>query len=438
MIQFPSKLDQIVLTLSDLGYEAFYVGGCVRDAILNRETFDVDISTNANMDILMEVFKTYKLTKNEALGALSFRIDNYNIEITRFRKEDSYIDHRRPSFITFECSAKEDIMRRDFTINGLMYHPNSGLIDYVDGLRDLKQGILRCIGDSDIKFNEDYLRMLRLMRFKAQLGFEIEPNTLSSCISNYNKLGLYSNRAWRDEFFKLVMAPYFVKLVIDEPWLLGTLIPDIGKSVYFNQRNPYHKYSLYEHTLLVMSNLSTLDLKLVGLFHDLGKLSTQVMKDGRGSYPNHAYAGAKLARVYFNDWEIPKTRREWMLNLIEHHDMSIDTDYIAFKKKVSEYGLEFMKDIVILKRADNLAKSDLAYYQVEKCNIFDSYIEKIEIEKPVLFISDLDIKGSQLDVDSKMRGEILGVLLERVIEGLVDNEFDMLMKEVEGIKDELY
>ena len=438
MIDFPSTLDQIILTLSGGGYEAFYVGGCVRDALLGRETFDIDIATNATMDVLVECFKSYRLVINEALGALSFHIDKYNIEITRFRKEADYKDHRRPHFLEFDCSAQEDVMRRDFTINGLLYHPQLGIIDHVGGLSDIKSSVLRCIGDADCKFNEDYLRMLRLMRFKAQLGFFIEDHTLQACTKNYHKLSSYSGRIWRDEFFKLVMAKHFGDLVLKDPWIIGTLIPDLSKAADFDQRNPYHKFNLFEHTLHMVMALSTLDLRLVAVFHDLGKLYTQVVNEGRGRYPGHAYEGMQLARVYFKVWEIPKVRSHRMLKLIEHHDMSLSTDYTEFKKMVSVYGLDFMKDIIKIKRADNLAKSALAQYQVDKCHVFDGFIARIEIEQPALFVSDLKIKGSDLLVPLDKRKDVLQVLLDRVIEGRVENTFYDLLQEAKEIAHEFY
>ena len=428
MVVFPQVALNLLKQIEVHQYDAYLVGGCVRDALLNIETHDIDICTNMPFELLVTVFVDYKPKLFERFGNLTFKVDQYDIEITRFRKEGVYLNHRHPSTLDFEAGLLDDLMRRDFTINGILYHTTNGILDYVDGMYDIKHRLLRTINDSVLTFQEDYLRMLRLIRFQSQTGFEIETETYQAWKSNFYKISHLSWNQVRPEFIKLIMTENFVDTVYTHPNILLFLIDEFKVAYTFDQNNQFHKYNLFEHTLEVMRHLDGLELRLAGLFHDLGKIHTKVVKDnGQFGYPNHAKESEKIAFRYLEGTAI---NVDLVCKLIRYHDLSIPTDYVAMKKLVSKHGLEFMRMLIDFKKADNIAKSDLAFYQIEKCDQYHRFLDTIEIEKPVLLIKDLDIKGDALGVDAASRKMALEYLLMGVIEGKIENKKEVLLKEV--------
>lgn len=429
MIEFPETAMALLEMIESHNYDAYLVGGCVRDALLGRKTYDIDISTNMPFDMLKEIFKAYTPQFFESYGNLSFKHDQYQIEITRFRKEGKYINHRHPSTLDFEASLFDDLERRDFTVNALLYHREKGILDYVEGLSDLNNKMLRTIKEPLTTFQEDYLRMLRLMRFKSQLNFDIEPETLRACKTNFYKISHLSWSQIFPEFIKFIETDNFVSVCMEYPFILSFLIVEMHIAYEFDQNNRYHKYSLYEHTLRVVDQLNGKTMRLVGLFHDLGKIQTKVIKEsGDYGYPGHGKASVEIAKQYLDPSYVD---RDLILKLIAYHDVSIPVDYIAMKHMVKEHGLDFMQMLIDFKRADNIAKSQEAAYQIDKCDQYLSYLDKIEKEKPVLSLKKLAIKGDDLNIEPKLKGNILNRLLDGVIDETLENDKTVLLKEVE-------
>lgn len=428
MLEFPKVAVDLIEAIACTGSDAYFVGGCVRDAILNMETKDIDICTDMSFESLKVLFSKYHPTSFERFGGMAFEIGGYHFEITRFRKEGPYLNHRHPSTLEFEASLLDDVMRRDFTINGLLYAPSKGLVDYVGGLDDLKNRILRTIQDPEGSFNEDYLRMLRLMRFKAKLNFDIENETFEVCKDNFYKVAKLPWSQLLPEFIKFIELDRFTKTCLKYPFILGSLFVEMHMSFDYDQNNHYHKYSLYEHTLRVIDHLDGVELRLAGLFHDLGKLKTRITKEnGEYGYPGHAKESAKIAHKYLDNSYVNKN---YILKIIEYHDLSIPVDYIEMKKLVAVHGFEFMKDLITFKKADNLSKSEAALYQVDKCTTYHGFLDRIEVEKPVLHLQALDIKGDMLDIDPLKRSEVLQKLLTLVIEEKITNSKIELLEEV--------
>lgn len=439
MIYFPDKLNQLLLRINQSGHDAYFVGGCVRDAVLGRHTNDIDITTNAPLEVLKEQFAEYDLTIFSEYGNISFQEGLYRIEITMYRKDLEYYNHRHPSKIEFNASQKDDTYRRDFTINALMYHPQYGIIDNVGGMDDLDQKIIRTLIDPSLSFEQDYLRMMRALRFASQLSFKIDKAAFNYINEHFHHINDLSISQWEEELNQFIMGEAFYSLAHNNPWILGTLIQPVKEAIAFEQDNPYHAYSLYEHTIRVMSELSTLEMRLVGLFHDLGKLRTQIFtSDGIGRYPGHAQASVEIMDEYLEFSIFTKEDKREMLKLVEYHDLSIPENYIEFKKLVSIHGIDFMQKLVQFKRADNIAKSEKAYYQVEKCVVYQTYIDRILMENPVLTLKQLAIKGNELDVEPQKRKKTLEKLLELVIEEKVVNEKNELINKYKEFSDDIY
>ena len=439
MIKFPSKLTDILSQINAQGYEAFFVGGCVRDAILGIETFDIDINTNASTNVLSELFLDYSPMVYENYGNVKFKLDEYRVDITRFRKEGKYKKHRYPGSIDFNATLKDDIMRRDFTINGLVYHPDRSIGDLVDGLNSLKKKEMKTIGNPYLKLDEDYLRMLRLVRFASKLDFSIEPHTFSILQKHYHNVKKLGLSQIENDLFGFLETDNFAKMVLENPWMITELIEEMDYAVGFEQNNKYHNYDLFEHTVHVIDACPTLELKIAALFHDLGKIPAKVVnQDGTFSFPRHASLSLQIMNRYFSEWTLSRFSKDSIRKLVLLHDLSIPMDYIEMKKLVYYNGMDFMRKLIAFKKADNMAKSEHAAYQIEKCQNYNLFLDRIEKENPPLSLKDLAITGLELNTEPKTRGKILESLMILVIEGKVENTKEALLEEVKRIRHELY
>ncbi len=439
MIKFPEKLTNILSKINARGYEAYFVGGCVRDAILGIETFDIDINTNASTDVLSEIFIDYSPMVYENYGNLNFKYGEYTVDITRFRKEGKYKKHRYPSSINFKATLKDDILRRDFTINGLVYHPDRGIGDLVEGLDGLKKREMKTIGNAYLKLNEDYLRMLRLVRFAAKLNFSIEAHTMQVTKEHYYRVAEIGLSQLESDFIGFIDAEHFSKFAIENPWSVTSVISELEKAVGFDQNNVFHQHDLFEHTMNVINNVEGVELKIAALFHDIGKIKTKVENsDGTFSFPNHSTESLKIMNSYFSEWNLQGINKDLIRKLVLLHDISIPLDYVEMKKLVHYNGMDFMRKLVQFKRADNMAKNHNAAYQIEKCATYEMFLKRIEDEKPAISIKDLAISGDELQIEPALRKKILDALITRVIENKIPNDKSALLTEAQRIKDGLH
>lgn len=445
MISLDATTSHVLETLTQNGYQAYVVGGYVRDALLGMQSQDVDICTDAHPDKVWELFADETLSETGIrYGNVRFDKEGFSYEITTFRHEAEYHDGRHPERVVFVDDLETDLRRRDFTINALCYHPETGVIDRYNGLDDLKRKRIRTIGDPAVRFQEDGLRILRLFRFAATLDFAIDPQTLRAAEFNAEGLKKLTFPQIKQEFLRFICTSGFLKIALLYPWVLGAIIPELYEASMFDQKNSYHLYSLYEHTVRVIDDLpQRWDLRLVGLFHDLGKLRVQTIdEEGVGHYPDHAHASRDIAEVYLKRFQISKKTRSYLLSLIESHDLKIHADQVSIQRLVYEKGVDWVRDLILLKRADNIAKSDKAFYQVEKTVIFEQFLNNLLASKAVISISDLDIDAEDLHMigvaDSEIK-YILRHLVYNVIDLKVENRKEALLTFVkEQMKNELY
>lgn len=433
----PSFISSCINRINSSGYDAFLVGGWVRDALLGIESMDFDICTSAHPDIIKDIFKNEVLNlQAQSLGSISFTREDMSIEITTFRTEGDYSNGRHPNNIEFVSDLKTDLLRRDFTINTLCYHPTEGIIDLLNGLSDLESGLLRMVGDPEIRLNEDLLRIVRLFRFKSQLGFEIEKSLYDTACNLSFKLVSLSAQSWRKEFFKLLVSDHFLTVALDDYLILGTLIPDLGLAHAFDQLNPYHSYSLYEHSVRVCALLpKRLDLRIAGLFHDLGKLRVQVIdEDGVGHYRTHASVSREIMLEYLPQFELGHKMNAWILDLIQYHDYKLKESRQSIYEFTYRFGEVFLRDLLLLKIADNTAKSEMAAYQIDRCTVFSSLLDEV-IHLP-LTVSDLLIGNEDvlaLGVPQNQVGKILKTVLNNLVAGDVDNNRNLQLRELEKV-----
>lgn len=358
-IVFPDDVGNIIEKLNLCGFEAFLVGGCVRDCILGKVPYDWDITTNALPEDIKIIFdKTYDTGIKH--GTVSVATEKEFIEVTTYRIDGEYSDFRRPDSVQFTTSLKEDLARRDFTINAMAYHPKEGLIDYFEGLFDLKNHKIRAVGDANLRFREDALRMLRAIRFSAQLGFAIEDATFQAIKRNSELIKNISNERIRDELNKILISPnpkYFEHLY--QTNLLEYLIPEFMICYDTEQNNPYHVYNVAEHimhTVEYVANSSV--LRWTMLLHDIGKPSKKTTDDNAiDHFYGHQEVSAEFAKSILGRLRFDKEAIRKITKLINYHDLTINDTEKSIRKVISKVGEDLFLELLEVQKADAMAQN---------------------------------------------------------------------------------
>ena len=399
-IQIPEQVNTVLDTLQDAGYEAYVVGGCVRDALLGREPHDWDITTSA---LPLEVKTLFPRTIDTGLqhGTVTVMCGRTGYEVTTFRVDGVYEDGRHPKEVTFTPSLEEDLKRRDFTINAMAYDGKGGLIDLFGGQKDLEEGIVRAVGDPRQRFSEDALRIMRAVRFSAQLGYEIDGDTLKAASELAPNLRRISAERIRDELEKTLMSdrPEFLRTA----WQAGItkqFLPEFDKCMEMEQNNPHHCYTVGEHILKGIS-LVRRDkvLRLAMLLHDIGKPQS-ILK--RLKYDN-----ATIRQV---------------LPLVKWHDMQIRLTEPAVRKAVIRIGEDLFPLFLEVKQADMLSQS--TFQREEKQKILDkvsSIYSQIIARGDCLSLRDLAVNGSDLIALGVKPGREVGAILAKMLEEVLNN-----------------
>lgn len=432
----PGGAEKIINILQNKGYEAYVVGGCVRDTILGKEPGDWDITTNALPGETMGLFKDYYKVIPTGLkhGTLTLLgEDGSPYEVTTFRIDGEYSDGRHPDEVLFTSSLRDDLSRRDFTINAMAYSNKTGLMDYFNGLNDINKKIIRSVGNACERFNEDALRMMRGVRFSAQLGFEIEEDTRKAVMENSGLIKNVSMERIQQEFSKILLSN---PLMINDLWELGLLkqfLPEYGLCIGVEQNNPYHNYCLDRHLLESMCHIDArVDLRLAMLLHDICKPQTRSTdQHGIDHFYNHGELSSEKAVEILRRMRYDNRTIEGVAKLIKFHDYELHGKK-SIKRLLNKIGEEALRDLIKVKEADIKAQN-AEYYQNKH-----SDLEKIEKElNEIIFqsncysLKDLKINGSDLinmgyEPGSAI-GETLSWLLDMVIEYPELNEKEKLL-----------
>jgi len=415
------------------GYEAYIVGGSVRDMYLSRSVSDYDITTSAFPDEVKAVFSDERTVDTGIKhGTVTLVKDGENIEITSYRCESGYSDARHPDSVTFTRSLTEDLSRRDFTVNALAYDGEDTVVDLFSGKEDIKNRIIRAIGDPYERFSEDALRILRAVRFSSVLGFKIEKSTRDAMIGCKHLLSRISKERIAVEINKFLLGKN-VKNALLENWeILAEIIPEIALMQGFDQKNKHHVYDILTHTAVTVENIEpTVQLRLAALLHDTGKPAT-CSTDGEGSHHfyGHPRESERIAERYLTEYKYDNFTKERVLLLVKVHDTVIDENKIYIKKRLRRMGKEAFFDLLKLKRADNSAQSP-EYLRREHFDRIESLTNEILGEEQCFSLKNLAVNGNDLIKlgvpNGKMIGEILGVLLDSVIEERAENKKDVLL-----------
>ena len=440
-MKLPENILKAIEILAGNGFEAWVVGGCVRDMIMGKAPADYDITTNALPQQTAECFKDYPVIETGIKhGTVTVVMNGENVEITTYRVDGEYLDNRRPENVSFTRSLKEDLKRRDFTMNAICYNPEKGLYDPMGGEEDVKKSLIRCVGEPDKRFSEDGLRILRALRFAAQTGFEIEENTARSIRKNKNLIKNISAERIFVELKKLLCGSMAHKVIEEYYEVLGVFLPEILPMAGFEQRTKYHCYDVLTHTLEALKNCEKNEVVRLAVFlHDIGKPSSYFAdSDGTAHFKGHAAVGADMARNILTGLKADNDTKNKVCALIEAHSEKITVNETEIKKYISQKGFEFAKLLIKVKKADASAKSP-EYRNVDELVQAEKIIAQIEKRGEPIFLSDLAVNGNdltELGVSGKQVGEMLHSLLETVLSGETENDRGILLNKAEEMKNE--
>lgn len=423
-IEMPGEVKDIIGTLKKSGYEAYAVGGCVRDSILGRTPGDWDITTSAMPEETKALFDRTFDTGIEH-GTVTVLKGKTGYEVTTYRVDGEYEDSRHPREVSFTRSLREDLRRRDFTINAMAYNEEEGLVDIFGGLEDLRKGSIRCVGDARERFSEDALRILRGIRFAAQLGFELDKDTREGMGALAGTLANISAERIQAEMVKILISdrPDFLR----EAWRLGItkiFLPEFDLLMETEQETPHHMYNVGEHTLRAMRNIrADRVLRLTMLFHDMGKPALKTVdEDGIAHFKRHASKSeeitkAVMRRLKFDNDTIRKTAK-----LVSCHDLRMPISPANVRRAMSSIGRELFPMYLEVRQADVLAQS--TYMREEKLED----IRKVEmIYNEVLrlgqctSVKELAVNGRDLIVAGIRPGRVMGEILDQLLAEVLEN-----------------
>ena len=418
--------------LENAGFQAYLVGGCVRDMLLGRPFNDFDITTNALPEQVCGVFSDLRVIPTGLKhGTVTVLYKGVPYEITTFRIDGSYSDSRRPDAVTFSASLEEDLKRRDFTVNAIAADRNGTIYDPFGGASDIGTRTLRCVGDPRKRFSEDALRILRAVRFASVLGFDIEDNTRTAVMELRGDLSLISRERCRCELQKMLMGDNFVKAALEYRDVIAEVVPEFRPCFDFDQRSRYHRYNIYEHIIRATASApKDLTLRTAMFFHDIGKPDMFTLDDkGFGHFKGHAGVSADITRNIMKRLRWDTHTIEQVCKIIACHSDSINTEKQA-RLMALRLGRESFFMLIEAKKADNMAKQP---FVLEENVLFDSLAEKVREaydNGECLSMGQLAVNGSDiasLGVHGKDIGRCLDALLELTAEGSLPNDREVLL-----------
>ncbi len=443
--QIPEKVQYIIDTLINNGFEAYAVGGCVRDMILGKIPEDWDITTSAKPYQVKEVFRR-TVDTGIIHGTVTVLLDKEHFEVTTYRLDGLYEDNRHPKEVSFTGDLQEDLKRRDFTINAMAYNQADGIIDLFGGMKDLQNRLIRCVGDANERFDEDALRLLRAVRFSAQLDFQIEEQTKSAIKAKAVLLKNISAERIRTELTKLLISDNPDRLrLLYELGITKVILPEFDKMMITGQKNIHHAYSVGEHTIRTVSTVAGLIsenrfsrqerciLRWAMLLHDIEKPSTITMgKDGQNHFYGHQVEGANTARRILKDLKFDNETLETVVHLVRWHDYRFALTPLGIRKAANKIGKEYMELLFEVNYADTSGKNpnnnQAKFLQLEEARRL--YREMLARNECVS-LKELQISGKDLIVAGFKPGRRMGSILHHLLDEVIkdpslNNKEDLL------------
>ena len=432
-ITFPKCVLTLLNRLEDSGFEAYLVGGCVRNALMGLEFHDYDITTSALPDDIKRIFSDMRIVETGIKhGTVTVISDEITAEITTYRTDGIYADHRHPQSVSFTSSLEEDLARRDFTVNAIAYSEKRGIVDLFDGASHINKGMLSCVGEAEKRFDEDALRIMRSLRFMAEYGFKPDDKTSAALHKKKELLNDISAERINSELCRLMCGDRESLLyVLREYWdIFAVLIPEIADCHGFEQHTHYHDRDVWGHTITAVCSIEpVLHLRLTMLMHDLGKPAAYSFDNGAGHFKGHGAISAEICKRIMNKLRFDGETFRKTLFLIERHDMLMTDDPVLIKKHLSKFGSDLYFDLIKIHIADDKAKSPDAQSRIAVYCSASEAAKKIISENDCFSLKNLEINGydiMKLGFTGKDIGLALDFLLNAVIEGKCTNEKNAL------------
>lgn len=433
-MKLPTSAQTALEMLHAAGYEAYLVGGAVRDFVRGVEASDWDITTSALPEEIERVFSSFRLVETGLRhGTVTVLFDRVPVEITTYRVDGPYTDHRRPDAVHFTRSLTEDLARRDFTMNALAYAPKTGVIDPFGGKKDLAQGKIRCVGDPDRRFREDALRILRALRFASALDMEIETETAAALERNLDGLCAVAPERVRGELTKLLCGPAVERVLTGYAPILFTVLPQLSPMYGFDQKNPHHDRDIFSHTAAVTAAIPAESvLRWAALLHDIGKPACfSIAADGVGHFYGHARKSAELAEKILRQLCFDNASRERIVTLIRCHDFPIAAEAKTVRRLMNRLGVETLRQLIELHRADTRGQSPLCAGRIAEYDAVEAMLDRLLAEDACFSLRDLAVNGRDMmamGLSGVRIGRALSLCLDAVMEESVPNEREALLR----------
>ena len=427
MKEFP-EAEALLKRLEDAGFEAYYVGGCVRDHLMGRAVHDVDITTNALPEQTAAVFEGYKVIPTGIRhGTVTVLAEGTPYEITTYRVDGSYSDSRRPDSVEFTPDIVQDLARRDFTMNAIAMDIRGNIVDPFGGRGDIEHSLIRCVGEPEKRFTEDALRIMRGIRFASQLGFGIEEKTAQAIIDMRGRLSIISRERVREELDKLLCGKDCGKVLTDYRVIIAEIIPEMVACFGFDQFSRYHKYDVYEHIVKAVTSApqDQLILRRALLLHDIAKPQMFTLdENGVGHFKGHAKVSAEMAKEILTRLRFDNRTIALTSQLISHHSDKIHSER-QIRLMVSELGIETFLMLMDFKKYDNCGKNDFVLNENEEFDRFKVIAREFADSGECITLSQLALSGSDL-TELGFRGREIGTALAQlhslVISGDLPND----------------
>ena len=420
--------------LQAAGYEAWIVGGCVRDALLGLPPKDYDLTTSALPEETQRVFAAYpRIETGLRHGTVTVLLEGEPLEITTYRVDGAYSDARHPDGVTFTRSLRQDAARRDFTINAMAYAPGWGLQDFFGGQADLARGILRAVGAAEKRFREDALRILRALRFASVLDFTLDGETARAARACAPLLAAVSAERVSGELGKLLCGKAAGRVLRDYPDVLGVVLPEISPMVGLDHRNPHHCYDVWTHTTVAVDHVPPeLPLRLAMLLHDIGKPDTfSLGEDGQGHFYGHPRRSVELAEGILSRLRFPRRTRERVLTLVRYHDAVLEESPQRVRRWLNKLGPEVFFDLLAIQGGDAAAQAPAYCTRLDHLRRLETLARQVLDQAPCLTVRDLAVGGEDL-LALGYRGPAIGralrALLDQVLSETVSNEKNALLQ----------
>ncbi len=446
MINLPDDVKYIIDKIYEAGFEAYAVGGCVRDSLLGKSPKDWDITTSALPDRIAAIFGSNRIIPSGIKhGTVTLVKNKQNYEITTFRLDGTYSDGRRPDNVSFAANLKEDLSRRDFTVNAMAYNDRVGLADYFSGREDLENKLIRCVGDAKERFSEDYLRMLRAYRFSCVLGFKMHETVLAACRSDKERIKNISAERIREELEKILLSDDTEGIELFLRDYSPVILPEVAAMQGVSQNTKYHRYDVFTHTVKVIeASERTAVMRLAALLHDTGKALTRTTdENGEDHFRGHEEKSAEICKRILTGLKYDNDTIKSVYTCVKYHGVTKKLDRAGIRALIYKVGYENARNILAFAAADTLGKSDYSIQSSlgknrERLETYKDICEKNEpCELKALKITGNDIMALSQGARGAKVGKVLDALMKVVLNDPQKNDEKTLTDAAEELLNDM-